>query len=262
MMAKALEANGAKVYIVGRRLEKLKEAAAQAKHGHLIPLQGDVTSQCSLSQIVSHITAEVGYINLLIANSGIMGPMYPELAKEDYTIEQLQENLWKTPMDEYTEAFAVNVTGVLYTTIAFLKLLDLGNQERNMDQRSQVIVTSSMGAFFRSIEVPGTAYVTSKAAVNHLIKSLAASLAKFEIRVNGIAPGIFLSDMNRDIFTGVDISADNAFPREQYAAGRGGREEEMAGTTLYLASKAGAFCSGSILLLDGGQLGYMKGSTY
>lgn len=191
-----------------------------------------------------------------------MGPIFPWLAKEEYTIEQMQETLWNTPMEEVTETFNVNVTGVLYTAIAFLKLLDAGNKKKNIDQRSQVIITSSMGAFFRSVEVPGTAYVTSKAAVNHVIKSLAASLAKFEIRVNGIAPGIFLSDVNREIFTGKDISADGAFPREQYVAGRGGREEEMAGTTLYLASRAGAFCSGSILLVDGGQLGYMKGTTY
>lgn len=262
MMAKALEANGAKVYIIGRRIEKLKEAAAQAKHNNLIALEGDVTSQCSLSQIAARIEAEVGYINLLIANSGVMGPVFPDLAKNSYTIEQMQETMWRTSMEEFTETFAVNVTGVLYTSIAFLTLLDAGNKKQNVTQRSQVIITSSMGAFFRSMEVPGAAYVTSKAAVNNLIKSLAQCLAKFEIRVNGIAPGIFLSDMNRDVFGSVDISKDGALPWAEIAAGRGGREEEMAATVLYLASKGGAYCSGSILLVDGGQLGYMKGSMY
>lgn len=262
MMAKALEANGAKVYIIGRRIEKLKEAAAQATHGNLIPLHGDVTSQCSLSQITARIEAEVGYINLLIANSGIMGPMFPDLAKNSYTIEQMQETMWRTSMEEFTDTFAVNVTGVLYTSIAFLKLLDAGNKKQNMTQRSQIIITSSMGAFIRSMEVPGAAYVTSKAAVNSLIKSLAQSLARFEIRVNGIAPGIFLSDMNRNVFGSVDISKDGGLPCEEFPAGRGGREEEMAATILYLTSKGGAFCSGSLLLVDGGQLGYMKGSMY
>ncbi len=262
MMARALEANGAKVYIIGRRMERLKEAAAQAKHDNLTALPGDVTSQSSLSQITAHIEAEVGYINLLIANSGIMGPVFPDLAKKSYTVEQMQETMWRTPMEEFTETFAVNVTGVLYTSIAFLKLLDAGNKKQNVTQRSQILITSSMGAFFRSMEVPGAAYVTSKAAVNNLIKSLAQCLAKFEIRVNGIAPGIFLSDMNRDVFGSVEISKDGALPREEFAAGRGGREEEMAATVLYLTSKGGAFCSGSIVLVDGGQLGYMKGSMY
>ena len=191
MMAKALEANGARVYIVGRRVEKLKEAAAQALHGNLIPLQGDVTSQTSLLKITAHIESREGYVNLVIANSGVMGPLNDGLAKGGYSIGEMQDTLWKTPMEEINQVYNVNITGVYYTAIAFLKLLDAGNKKKNIQQRSQVIVTSSIGAYFRSVEMPGIAYNTSKAAVNHLIKSLDQSLAKFDIRVNGIAPGTF-----------------------------------------------------------------------
>lgn len=64
MMAQALEENGAKVYIIGRRLEVLEKAAKTAKHGKIIPLKGDVTSKDDLQAIVDHITKEDGFINV------------------------------------------------------------------------------------------------------------------------------------------------------------------------------------------------------
>jgi NAD(P)-dependent dehydrogenase (short-subunit alcohol dehydrogenase family) len=192
-MAKALEANGAKVYIVGRRKDKLDEAAATALHGNIIPLQCDVTSKSSLQNVAARIAEETGYVNLVIANSGILGPNYSELLPSDEgkipNIQEAQKVLWGPSMEQLTEVYNVNVIGVYYTAIAFLDLLDKGNQARNVQQTSQILVTSSIGAFYRAWPQAGMAYTTSKAAVTHLTKSLASYLIQYRIRVNAIAPG-------------------------------------------------------------------------
>lgn len=192
-MARALEANGAKVYIMGRRKEKLDEAAATAQRGNIIAVQGDVTSKADLERIAGHIAQETGFLNLVIANSGIMGPnnrsLLPRPDGSVVSIEETQKALWDFPMEEVTGTYHVNVTGVLYTTIAFLDLLDKGNQRGNLQQWSQVIVTSSIGSYHRSWTQAGLAYTTSKAAVTHMVKSLASHLIQHRIRVNGIAPG-------------------------------------------------------------------------
>jgi NAD(P)-dependent dehydrogenase (short-subunit alcohol dehydrogenase family) len=193
VMARALEANGARVYILGRRKDKLDEAAATALHGNIIPLQCDVTSKPSLKAVATQITSETGYVNLVIANSGIMGPNYNELLPgEDGklpNIQEVQKALWSPAMEDLGEVYKVNVSGVFYTAIAFLDLLDQGNQRGNVHQTSQVLVTSSIGAFYRAWPQAGMAYTTSKAAVTHLTKSLASLLVQYRIRVNAIAPG-------------------------------------------------------------------------
>ena len=75
MMTKALALNGArKVYIIGRRKEVLEAAAKESPHGNIVLLVGDVTSKDAVQSIVSHIEKEFGFINVLIANSGISGP--------------------------------------------------------------------------------------------------------------------------------------------------------------------------------------------
>ncbi|OQD98944.1 hypothetical protein PENVUL_c068G00872 [Penicillium vulpinum] len=192
-MARALEANGAKVYILGRRKDKLDEAAATALHGNIFPLQCDVTSKSSLQSVATHIEAETGYVNLVIANSGIQGPNYSELlpGKDGKVpdIQEVQRVLWGPSMEQLAEVYNINVTGVYYTAIAFLDLLDKGNQRGNVQQTSQVLVTSSIGAFYRAWPQAGMAYTTSKAAVTHLTKSLASYLIQYRIRVNAIAPG-------------------------------------------------------------------------
>jgi len=74
MMAKALAANGAaKVFIIGRREHVLQIAAKSVDSGNIIPIVGDITLKESLQKIVSQITSEVGFINILIANAGRFG---------------------------------------------------------------------------------------------------------------------------------------------------------------------------------------------
>lgn len=86
-------------------------------------------------------------------------------------------------MEEFTNTFHVNVTGVFYTSLAFMSLLDAGNKKRNLPQDSQILVTSSVAGFSRYL-ASSFAYSTSKAAVNHLVKMLSTSFAQngFHIR--------------------------------------------------------------------------------
>lgn len=172
-IAKALDANGAKaVYIIGRREETLKKAASHAINGTIIPLVGDVTSKESLTSIASQIEKEQGFINVLFANSGIIGVELQKLGlpkDRKPTIKEFTEANWKPSMEDFSQAYHVNVTGVFYTCLAFLQLLDEGNKKGNVEQKSNIIVTSSIAGFSRKVAA-GFAYSTSKAGTTHLVK--------------------------------------------------------------------------------------------
>lgn len=182
MMARALADGGAsKVYIVGRRLEVL-EAAAKAigKPDVVIPLTGDVTSQASLSSLVSEVEKASGYLNLLICNSGISGPPAPQ-PTPGVSLQEWREKNLAISMEDYGKTFSVNTTAVWFTTISFLELLDKGNKKGNLGWASQVIVTSSIAGFGRKAP-GGWAYGQSKAAATHLAKQLAIVLPTWGIR--------------------------------------------------------------------------------
>ena len=188
MMTKTLALNGAhKVYIIGRRKSVLEDAAKESPHGNIIPIVGDVTSKDALQSVVSQIEKEVGYINVLIANSGISGPQSTSITSET-SLEDYQSTLWNQSFDEYTKTFAVNTSAVFFCIIAFLKLLDAGNAKGNVEQKSQVIATSSIGGFNRRAP-GGYAYGQSKAATTLLMKHMATNLVPYGIRANVIAPG-------------------------------------------------------------------------
>ncbi|KAG0645766.1 Short-chain dehydrogenase reductase SAT3 [Hyphodiscus hymeniophilus] len=255
MMARALALNGAhKVYIVGRRKEVLETAAKSVSTNNIIPIVGDVTSKESLTSVVSIIKREVGYINVLIANSGTLGPQASQpVDPKTSSVEDFQKAFFEAPMEDYTQTFTVNTSAVWYTIIAFLGLLDKGNKKGNVEQKSQVIATGSIGAFNRNVP-GGFAYGQSKAAVTHLIKQLATSLVPYDIRSNAIAPGLFPSEL------AAGIIGDGVFPKTKIPLERAGSEEDMAGCILFLTSRAGAYCTGNVLVIDGGRLSIMPAS--
>ena len=273
IMTKALALNGAhKVYIIGRRKEVLEAAAKESPHGNIIPLVGDVTSKETLQSIASHIEKEVGYINVLIANSGIGGPQSLSLNPQT-SLQDFHSTLWNLSFDEYTQTFAVNTAAVFFCIVAFLKLLDAGNNKGNVEQKSQVIATSSIGGFNRRAKA-GYAYGESKAATNHLMKQMATNLAPYGIRSNVIAPGRTcvgppfnedVTDTHSIVFPSVlaapMIADGGVVTRDFIPAERVGTDEDMAGTILYLTSRAGAYCSGNVVVVDGGTLGLLP-ATY
>lgn len=194
-IAQTLAHNGAsKVFIVGRRLEKLQEAAATSPHGNIIPIQADVTSKDDLKRVVAQVTADVGYVNLLACNAGTTGPNMLSL-KKDPTPAELRDYVWENwSTEDFTQTFDVNVTSVFFTAIAFVELLDKGNARGNMaDITSQVIVTASVASYLRRMST-GFAYSISKAAVNHTFKMLSTYLGPYSIRVNALNPGPFPSN--------------------------------------------------------------------
>ena len=193
-MAKALDANGAKaVYILGRREGSLKSAAAQCPNGTVIPIVGDVTSKSSLASIASRVKQEHGFVNVVFANSGVGGCGITDKLPQDRkpSLKEYVDALWEVPMEDFTQTMHVNVTGAFYTALAFMELLDEGNRKGNVRQQSQVIVTSSVAGFNRSLS-HNPSYPASKAAVVNIVKTLATRLGPYHIRVNTIAPVRFL----------------------------------------------------------------------
>lgn len=200
MMAKALAGAGAKkVYILGRRKDVLEKAAAE--HGSIVPVECDVTSKKSLQSAVDLVTKECGFVNLLIANSGTLGPVNKFNAQ--LPISEVRKTLFDdVEMEDFTQAFHVNVTGAYFTMLAFLELLDAGNKnalkggfgapiKSGSDVpsiQSQVLITASIAAYSRAA-ASTPAYTGSKSAIAHLAKHASSSLAQYGIRVNALAPG-------------------------------------------------------------------------
>ncbi|KAJ0382808.1 hypothetical protein COL922a_011777 [Colletotrichum nupharicola] len=253
MIAQGLEANGAIVYIIGRRQEALDKAASTAKHGNIRTIQGDVTSKSDLEKAVSQIKSAHGYVNVVIANSGIGGPALKGMPANP-SISQWREFVWNWDPEEFTKTFAVNATGVFFTVAAFLELLDEGNKRSNFKQRSQVIATSSIGAFNR--QPMGFAYGASKSAVVHMMKQLSTVLVPYDIRSNVIAPGFYPSEMT----TATVEQHKDGWPKTTIPEERAGDAEDMVGAVLYLVSRAGAYTNGNVLITDGGRLAVVPSS--
>ncbi|KAJ6439696.1 short chain dehydrogenase [Purpureocillium lavendulum] len=256
MVAKALANNGAaRVYLAGRRLEKLQEAAA-AIGPKAAAIQCDVTSKDSLKKAVEYVEQDAGYLNMLICNSGISGPQVTKIT-QDMTLEQFADENFNIDAAEYTQTFAVNTTAVWYTSMAFLKLLNKGNEKKNIHQSSQIVVVSSIAGFNKK-QTGGYAYGQSKAAATHATKMLSVALSQWKIRANCIAPGIFPSEMTDSVIKSFKDGSTGQYidvPESVVPLGRLGATTDMAGTVLYLASGAGAYCNGAVIVLDGGRLG-------
>ncbi|CAI6340548.1 unnamed protein product [Periconia digitata] len=202
IMAHALDVNGAsKVFILGRREAKLKEAASKAKNGTLIPVACDISSKESLEAAVSAIEKQTPFINVLVANGGFLGEvtnMAPRPAEQ--TVNELQTELWnKQSFDDAGKVVSTNIAGSYFTFLAFLGLLGAGNTHADSIGKSgylqsQFISTTSFGGLNR-LEPPSYVYNASKAALNHLTKTLSSEFAKHNIRANAIAPGMFVTEM-------------------------------------------------------------------
>ncbi|CAK7219646.1 hypothetical protein SBRCBS47491_003917 [Sporothrix bragantina] len=254
LMARALEFHGARVFILDINPDKLEEARQQSKFGNLFPIQCDITSKQSLLRAAEHIKTQVGYINLLVANAGVPGP-YPPRIPAGASIADVADAWWQTDVESFVSTYRVNDAGTFYTTLAFLTLLDAGNQQRNVNFSSQVVATASITAFNRTVP-SGFAYATSKAAVVHLMKQLSTYLVPYNIRCNVIAPGLYPTDMS-----GPALETDYDALLSTIPAGRVGDVKDIAGTILYLASQAGAYSNGTVIITDGGRLATMP-ATY
>jgi NAD(P)-dependent dehydrogenase (short-subunit alcohol dehydrogenase family) len=264
MLTKAFALNKAhKVYIIGRRKDKLDETAKLSPN-NIIPIVGDVTSKDSLTSIASQIKQETGYINLICCNSGTMPPAIPLKPSPTTSVSDYARAALDLDPQDWATTFATNSTAIAFTTFAFLELLHAGNEKSNAPGRnSQVLVTTSIAGYLR---VPGSnmAYGASKAAATHLIKHLAGTLAPFSIRVNGIAPGLFPSDLAEQLIAATGAKGDpgeeGSIDKAVIPAGRIGVEGDMVGTVVWIASRAGAYLNGNVTVLDGGRVSQLPSS--
>nr|OQO29382.1 hypothetical protein B0A51_03164 [Rachicladosporium sp. CCFEE 5018] len=261
-ITKAFALNGAaKVYVLGRRQAKLDEAV-ELSPSNITPIICDVTDKSSLLAAAAQIKQETGHINLLCCNSGVMPDSIPVKASEvpvsEYAAAALQVS------DGWDLAFATNSTSIALTSFAFLELLSAGNEKRNAPGRdSQILLTSSIAGYLR---VPGSnmAYGASKAAATHMVKHLSGTLTPYSIRVNAIAPGLFESELANGLIGGLGVDGDptreGSVSKGIIPAGRVGREGDVVGTVLYMASEAGSYLNGAINVIDGGRIGQLQGT--
>lgn len=226
MIATGLAAAGARVYICGRGAEKVVKAAAEMK-GDVIGLAADVSSTEGIAALVSEISRREGALHILINNAG---------------------TLTDAPIDTFSEDQWDDVIGLNLKTPFFLmqKLLPLLRAGATAQHPSNVINIGSVGALkIGPREV--YSYQASKGAIHWLTKSLAKKLGSDNITVNAIAPGFFESDMT--------VITDDAMRKmvvSMVPRGRTGTPEDVAGAAIYLASRAGAYVTGSVIPVEGG----------
>ncbi|KAJ5161549.1 NAD(P)-binding protein [Penicillium capsulatum] len=275
-MARALAFHGARrVYLLGQRLEILQSAAWE--HPSMVPVQCDVTSKSDLQAAVDRVSGEVGYVNLVVANAGTSGP--PGHFAPDLSLADLRRTLFADfSMEGMTDTMNLNVTAAFFTMTAFLELLDAGNRQglqggygqpnpniAPIPPQSQVIFTTCVSAFSRNWS-SSPSYLTSKAAVMQVTKYASAQLARYGIRVNAIAPGLTPSDRS-PASPSSPISPVERHPEQEafdfhrsFPARRHAGAEDMTGAILYLASRAGSYSNGTILVTDSAQLSAMGGA--
>lgn len=230
MIATGYAAAGAKVYICARSADKVAAAAsaiAAATGGTLIGLTADVSTLDGVAALVAEITAREPALHILVNNAG---------------------TLTDAPLDDFSEAQWDAVIDLNLKTPFFLmqRLLPLLRAGATAERPATVIDIGSVGALkIGPREV--YAYQASKAAIHWLVKSLAKRLGPEHITVNAIAPGFFESEMT--VITSDEMRAmvTGMVPRR-----RTGTPEDMAGAAIYLASRAGAYVTGSVIPVEGG----------
>jgi NAD(P)-dependent dehydrogenase (short-subunit alcohol dehydrogenase family) len=145
----------------------------------------------------------------------------------------------------------LNVKGLFYVTRECIPLLE--STASNEDPARIINIGSITGIVPQN--APTHCYDISKAAVHQLTRKFAADLAPRKITVNALAPGFVPSRMSKGLQTwgGTEEAIAKNIP-----LGRMGNEDDMVGACIYFSSKAGAWCTGVILAVDGGQIGAMQ----
>ncbi|ATY33880.1 SDR family oxidoreductase [Sphingomonas psychrotolerans] len=225
MIAEGFVAQGAKVYVSSRKVEACEEAAA-ALGGNCIALPHDISTVEGCRALAADLAARESRLDILVNNAG---------AAWGEPFETFPEKGWDKVMD-------LNVKSPFFLTQALHGLLKAGG---SAERPAKVInITSIDGQRLNLWET--YSYHASKSALIYLTKRMAARLVRDHINVTSIAPGAFPSDMNKAARDHGD-AVSKAIP-----AKRIGNDEDMAGTAIYLASRAGDYVIGDTITVDGG----------
>lgn len=228
--AKALARYGADVAILARRKERLEKLAEeiQSMGRKCIPIQCDVTVESQIQQAVEQVEQEFGKIDILVNNAGVVSA---------YPTEDL-------PLDEWNRIIQTNLTGV------FLMAKHVA-QVMKKHGTGFIINISSIAGFVSFEGMSVAAYGASKGGVVNLTRYLASEWGKYGIRVNSIAPGFFPSEMTQAF---VDDPNMLAYIKSRTALDRWGKDGELDGLLIYLASDASSYTTGQNIAVDGGWL--------
>ncbi|KAK8872512.1 NAD(P)H-dependent oxidoreductase [Apiospora arundinis] len=256
MITQALQSNGAKVYITGRRQEVLDSTVKMYSTGpgQIIALPGDVSKKDEAVRLAKEIESrEPKGIHLLVNNAGIArdkNTLYPTNGQPDMSDPKaISEHFLKSQEEQWIETMQTNVAGVYFMSMAFLPLLAKG-RDVTPGYTSQVVNVSSISGAMKGPSMGQPAYASSKAAATHVSRMLATIFKDVKVRVNVIAPGLFPSEMTAGP-SGDDNKSTLAI-KPTNPSGRTGLDTDMAATILFLAGRGGLFYNGQIVYPDGG----------
>jgi NAD(P)-dependent dehydrogenase (short-subunit alcohol dehydrogenase family) len=228
MIARGLLEAGASVYISSRKPEAGDAAVEQlSEFGRVSSLPADLTTEAECLRLAAEVEQREQGLHVLVNNAGAT---------------------WGAPLEEFPESgwdklLALNLKAPFFLTRALLARLEAA---ATADDPARVINVGSIDGL-RVPDLPVYSYAASKAGVHQLTRVLARELGPRRITVNAIAPGPFPSKMmaaTLDEF-GDEIVATSPL-------GRIGRPDDIAGTAVYLASRAGAYTTGAVIPVDGG----------
>lgn len=224
--AKRFVAEGAKVYITGRRQKELDEAVAEIG-GDVSGIQGDVSNTADLERLFTSLREKAGRVDILFANAG-GGAFVP---------------LGQITAEHFDKYFGINVKGTLFTVQKALELMPAGGS---------IVINASMVSIKG---MPGfTVYAATKAALRSFARTWAVELKGRDIRVNVISPGTVVTPAYKTEL-GMDDAQIADFEKQAAAAaplGRAGTPDEIAKAVSFLASDDSSFITGIELFVDGG----------
>jgi 3-oxoacyl-[acyl-carrier protein] reductase len=217
---------------VARRADRLADARAriEAAGGRAIAVEADVLDRAAMNRAFDQAEAAFGTVTILVNNAGI--------AHATRAIE-LSEAEWR-------RVVGTNLDAVFFWAQECARRMLLANAKGSI-----VNIASVLGY---GVSKGTTAYATAKAGVIQLTKAMGLELAFRGVRVNAIAPGWFVTDINREYLTGEGARLTRDIP-----VGRFGRDGDLDGALLLLVSEAGAYIAGATIVVDGGQMVALRG---
>jgi NAD(P)-dependent dehydrogenase (short-subunit alcohol dehydrogenase family) len=230
MIATGLVERGVRVYISARKADQVQAAQAElAALGQCAGIVADVSSEAGAAELASAVGEREEKVHILVNNAGAA---------------------WGAPLEEYPESgfdkvLGTNVKGPFFVTQKLLPQLRAAASEADP---ARVINIGSVDALLTPRQ-PNFAYSASKAAVHWLTRHLAQELMRDHILVNAIAPGFFRTKMTEFLFT--DDEAEGRL-EAVIPAHRLGRQDDIAGTVIYLSSRAGSYVTGAVIPVGGG----------
>lgn len=227
--AKALADSGAAVALVARRADRLAALAKDiaGKGGRAVAIEADVTDRAAMARAFDEAENALGTVTILVNNAGI--------AQSATRAVELSPEEWR-------KVLAIDLDAVFFTA------QEAARRMLAAKAQGSIVNISSVLAFGASRGV--AAYATAKAGVVQITRALAVELASKGVRVNAIAPGWFVTEIN-DKFLASE--AGQALKRD-IPMGRFGETGDLDGALLLLASEAGRFITGATLVVDGGQV--------